>query len=178
MSVSENPKVRLEEDPAAIDNPVLDFFLRYWREKRGSRAMPARADIVLRDIKPYLGFICLLDVLPGAADFRYRLVGSRISEYFLGDGTGRTVREALGGFDSEVVNGALWLFRTCCAKKHPLRIWAPGGDWQGHYYPDNDAIYLPLGADGENADMVMNVFTFNYEEFRKTRQLRTLTHHY
>jgi hypothetical protein len=84
----------LEQNPGRIDNPVLQFFLHYWNEKRGARSMPSRADIVPREIKPYLGWVCLLDALPGCTDFRYRLVGSFVAEYFLGDGTGRTVNEA------------------------------------------------------------------------------------
>jgi len=165
----------LEENPDRIDNPVLQFFLRHWREKRGSRAMPARADIRPRDIKPYLGWVCLLDALPGYADFRYRLVGSSVAEYFLGDGTGRTVGDAFAAHPG-VRDGILWLFRTTCLSKKPMRIWSPGAEWEGRWHPDNDALYLPLAADGENADMVMNVFTFNYEEFKKTRSEHTLTH--
>lgn len=164
----------LEQNPGQIDNPVLQFFLSYWQEKRAGRSMPSRADISPREIKPYLGWVCLLDALPGFADFRYRLVGSFVSEYFLGDGTGRTVSDAFAK-NPHVRDGALWLFRTTCKRKVPLRIWSPGGVWEDHYHPDNDALYLPLGADGENAGMVMNIFTFNYEEFKKTRSAHALT---
>ena len=165
----------LEFNPERIDNPILQFFLDYWHQKRGSRAMPARADISPREIKPYLGWVCFLDALPGYADFRYRLVGSSVAEYFLGDGTGRTVSEAFAE-NKRLREGVLYVFRKVCTTKQPLRIWSPGGSWQDRYYPDNDALHLPLGSDGETADMVMNVFTFNYEEFKKTRSVHTLTH--
>jgi len=173
-AVPHDPPI-LTQNPDWIDNPVLDFFLRYWHAKRGQRAMPARADISPRDIKPYLGWVCLLDALPGLADFRYRLVGSCVAEYFLGDGTGRTVSDAFAGHDN-VGQAALWLFRQTCTGKKPIRVWSPGAIWEERFHPDNDALYLPLGADGENADMVMNVFTFNYEEFKKTRVQHVLTH--
>jgi len=165
----------LEQNPESIDNPVLQFFLRYWHQKRGARSMPARGDIVLREIKPYLGWVCLLDALPDYTDFRYRLVGSYVTDYFLGDGTGRTVKEALAE-NPRLRDGALFVFNKTCTEKKPLRVWAPGGTWKGRYYPDNDALHLPLGADGETADMVMNIFTFNYEEFKRTRSQHVLTH--
>lgn len=165
----------VEFNPERIDNPVLQFFLNYWHEKRGTRAMPARADISPREIKPYLGWVCLLDALPGYTDFRYRLVGSCVSEYFLGDGTGRTVSESFTD-NKRLREGALSVFSGVCTRKQPLRLWSPGGTWKGRYYPDNDALHLPLGNDGETADMIMNVFTFNYEEFKKTRSVHTLTH--
>ncbi len=169
------PAPIVEYNPDRIDNPVLQFFLAYWREKRGARALPARADISPREIKPYLGWVCLLDALPDYADFRYRLVGSYVSEYFLGDGTGRTVCEAFAD-NKRLCEGVLFVFRNVCKEKQPLRIWSPGGTWKDRYYPDNDALHLPLGNDGETTDMVMNVFTFNYEEFKKTRSVHTLTH--
>jgi hypothetical protein len=165
----------LVQNPDRIDNPVLQFFLRYWQEKRSARPMPARADISPREIKPYLGWACLLDALPHFADFRYRLVGSFVTEYFLGDGTGRTVSDAFSE-NPGVRDGALWLFRQTCIGRKPIRVWSPGADWEGRYHPDNDALYLPLGADGETADMVLNIFTFNYEEFKKTRVPHVLTH--
>ena len=41
-----------------------------------------------------------IDALPDYADFRYRLVGSSVCEYFLANGTGKTVSEV---FKSERV---------------------------------------------------------------------------
>jgi hypothetical protein len=90
---------RLIQNPDSIDNPTLDFFIRYWNEKRGGRAMPSRASFEMREIKDYVGWICLLNALPDFRDFRYRLVGSRVADYFLGDGTGKTIREVFSGAD-------------------------------------------------------------------------------
>lgn len=165
----------LEFNPDRIDNPVLQFFLDYWRQKRGARSMPSRADLSPREIKPYLGWVCLLDALPDYSDFRYRLVGSYVSDYFLGDGTGRTVSDSFSE-NQRLRDGVLYVFREICTRKQPLRLWSPGGAYRSHYYSDSDALHLPLAANGETADMVMNVFTFNYEEFKRTRSQHVLTH--
>jgi hypothetical protein len=165
---------RMEENPTSTGNPVLDFFLRYWNEKHGSRAMPPRSAIDTREIKQHLGWICLLDALPDFADFRYRLVGSRVADFFLDDGTGKTVTEAFEGPDRALGDAALWIYRKCCLDKHPLRIVTPGAEWRGRYVPANDALYLPLASDGETADKVLAVFTFDYEEYRQTLSVHSL----
>ena len=125
----------VEKNPDRIDNPILQFFLSYWRDKRGARAMPARGDLVLREIKQYLGWVCLLDALPGYTDFRYRLVGSFVSEYFLDDGTGRTVSDVFGNNDY-LRKGALWVFRKTCTGREPIRLRSPGGELSGRYHPE------------------------------------------
>jgi hypothetical protein len=159
---------RLIQNPDSIDNPTLDFFIRCWNEKRGDRAMPARAAFEMREIKDYVGWICLLDALPDFRDFRYRLVGSRVADYFLGDGTGKTIRELFSGDDKPLGQALLWVYQKTCRERLPLRISAPAGKWRGRYFPDTDSLYLPLSKDGEVADMAMTIFTFNYEEYRKT----------
>jgi hypothetical protein len=161
--------------PSITDNPILAFFLRYWNEKRGDRAMPSRDAISPREIKPYLGWICLLEALPDYKDFRYRLVGSRVSDYFLDDGTGKTVSETFLGEDRLLGEGALWLYRTTCASKAPLRVESLGSTWRGRYYPDNDALYLPLAHDGATPDMVLIAFTFDHDAYRKTLDRYSLT---
>ncbi len=164
---------RMEENPVSAENPVLDFFLRYWNEKRGDRAMPSRAAINTREIKQHLGWVCLLDALPEFVDFRYRLVGSRVTDFFLDDGTGKTVSEAFQG-DTALGDAALWVYRKCCLDRRPVRIVSPGADWRGRYVPANDALYMPLASDGETADKVLAVFTFDYEVYRQTVSIHSL----
>ena len=112
---------RLIQNPDSIDNPTLDFFIRCWNEKRGDRAMPARAAFEMREIKDYVGWICLLDALPDFRDFRYRLVGSRVADYFLGDGTGKTIRELFSGDDKPLGQALLWVYQKTCRERLPLR---------------------------------------------------------
>jgi hypothetical protein len=174
MTIFPSPP-RITQNPSSIDNPTLDFFVRCWNEKRGNRAMPPRAAFEMRAIKDYVGWICLLDALPGFTDFRYRLVGSRVADYFLSDGTGKTIREMCQGSDKPLGQAMLWVYQKTCRERLPLRISAPAGRWRGRPFPNSDALYLPLSKDGEVADMAMTIFTFNYEEYRKTISTVSLT---
>ncbi|MEI9996176.1 MAG: PAS domain-containing protein [Rhizomicrobium sp.] len=169
--------VTIAENPAATDNPILDFFLTYWAAKRGTRAMPSRADIAPADLKEHLGWLCFLDVLPEREDFRFRLIGSRVADYFLADATGHTVREAYGAAKagSIATDSVLWILRKTCASRTPLRVTGGGGEWRGHYFPDYDALYLPLSENGATANMVMCIFTFHYQAYLKTRSLSAMT---
>src|SRR5690606_40981648 len=50
--------------------------------KRGDRIMPARADMDPLELRDYLGWIVIVDVLDGGSDFYYRLVGTKVAHYF------------------------------------------------------------------------------------------------
>ncbi|HEX7968313.1 MAG TPA: PAS domain-containing protein, partial [Stellaceae bacterium] len=79
--------VGAEVDPAHLDHPTLAFLRAYWESKRRGRHMPSRADIDPIEMKAHLGWIVLADVLPRLADFRLRLVGTLVTQYFLSDST-------------------------------------------------------------------------------------------
>ena len=169
--------VTVSENPSLTDNPILDFFLAYWGAKRGSRAMPSRADIVPAQLKEHLGWLCFIEALPEYNDFRFRLICSRVAEYFLADATGLTVREAYGAAKAgrAATEAVLWILRKTCAARVPMRVTGGGGEWRGHFYPDYDALYLPLSEDGAAANMVMCSFTFNYQAYLQTRALSAMT---
>ncbi|MEI9885703.1 MAG: PAS domain-containing protein [Rhizomicrobium sp.] len=166
----------VSENPGTTDNPILDFFLTYWTAKRGTRAMPSRAEIAPADLKKYLGWLCFVDALAEYRDFRFRLIGSRTAQYFLADATGLTVREAYAAAkaDSEATDSVLWILRKTCRARVPMRVTGGGGEWRGHLYPDYDALYLPLSEDGAAANMVMCAFTFNYQAYRETGTLSVM----
>jgi hypothetical protein len=170
-------QVTVTENPAAADNPILDFFLAYWHARRGDRAMPARGDIVANDLKEYLGWLCFIEAMPNNADFRFRLVGSRVAEYFLADATGLTVREAYAaaGAGRIATDSVLWVLRKTCSVRAPMRVTGGGGEWRGHYFPDYDALYLPLSENGLVANIVMCIFTFNYQAYLATRRISVMT---
>jgi hypothetical protein len=165
------------ENPARLDNPILDAFLDYWNARRGARAMPSRAEINPNDVKAYLGWLCFIEALPAYEDFRFRLIGSRVGEYFLSDATGLTVREAYAAANAgrSATDNVLWILRKTCNARVPMRVTGDGGDWRGRYYPDYDALYLPLSESGVAANIVMCGFTFNYRAFLGTRSPGVMT---
>jgi hypothetical protein len=131
--------------------------VEYWRLKAGARRMPRRTDIDPVDIKAFLPRITLVDVVPDARRFVYRLVGTEEVASRGSDPTGRSVVEAyfaasaeesLGYYEHVAQTGALCCFR---------------GDYRA---PDGalekqDVIFLPLSEDGETVSIIM-VFYYDY----------------
>ena len=160
--------VGAEVDPQNIEQPILRFLKEYWDKKRGARAMPSRADIKPSEMKEYLGWVILVDVLPGYDDFRYRTIGSRVSQYFLADSTGRTIREAFAAYGEGAVNAVVAVHRKAARDRVALRSYG-GAGWLDRSFLDFDAIFLPLSDDGETANMVLSAFTFDQAALLRDR---------
>jgi hypothetical protein len=56
-------------------------------------------------LREHLGWVIMVEVLPGEADFRYRLIGTLVTQYFLADSTGKTVSEAFAKNGEGVIKG-------------------------------------------------------------------------
>jgi len=175
--VAQPVAVTVTENAVVTDNPILGFFQNYWNEKRGSRHMPSRGEIVPAQLKKYLGWLCFVEALSEYNDFRFRLIGSRVAEYFLSDATGLSVKEAYAAAKAGRVatDSVLWVFRKTCSSRVPMRVTGGGGEWRGQLYPDYDALYLPLSENGVASNMVMCSFTFNFQSYLQTRNLAVMT---
>jgi len=133
--------------------------------------LPLHESFVPQEVRSHLPWVVVADALPGYEDFRLRVVGSRVADYFLGDGTGKTIREAFAGADEELREGFVWLFRHVCELRAPVRLTGPGSaSKKMPYYPNFDVCYLPYSSDGVRADRVVNAFTFNHREMRAVRE--------
>jgi hypothetical protein len=92
-----------------------------WDAKRAGRAMPARADFDIDDLKPWLGWLVLYDVLPGALpdgpDFAYRLFGTQMAHGVGGELTAGRVSQAAMTLDRPF---ALETLREVCRTRAPV----------------------------------------------------------
>jgi hypothetical protein len=148
-----------EINPTKLVNPPLLFLKDYWDRKRGSRAMPARADINPSEMKQHLGWVVLVDVLPGFADFRYRTIGTRVSGYIAPGSTGKNITEVYQPFGETVVNAMLAPYRKTARDKVVVHAWG-AADWVGKAFLDFESLYLPLSDDGVTANKVLSAVTF------------------
>lgn len=156
------------EDPDGVADPVLGFFLSYWQHKCRGDDVPLIADFVPKEVRSNLRWVVLIDALPGYDDFRYRLVGSSVCEYFLGDGTGRTIREAFAGMGG-LAEGIIDLCRRACVQGRPIRVTGPSNVVKDVFFPPYDSLYLPYASRGQEVDRIVNTFVFNYGAIREKR---------
>jgi hypothetical protein len=157
-------------DPAlAFERPELKALLDIWDDRRHGRPMPARADFDPLDLKPHLGHLLLVDVERAPLRFRYRLLGTTITEILQRDVTGRYFEEIYTGRLQDDLVGA---FTAVVETRAPLRIFSTTGHPRNDVYV-YDCVLLPLSADGESVNMILGEMRFRFERLarpeRKTR---------
>ncbi|HYM30375.1 MAG TPA: PAS domain-containing protein [Candidatus Cybelea sp.] len=140
-------------DPGlALREPALQSLLALWNAKRGAKAMPARADFDVADLRPHLGHLVLVDVLRPEMRFRYRLIGVEVTRRVGRDSTGKYLDElyAPEQYDRVIV-AYRWVTQQC----RPIRVEATlrhaHREWMRI-----ESLDLPLSRDGESVDMIMS----------------------
>ncbi len=137
-----------ELDPDISDSPRFQDLVAYWHAKRGDRALPLRKDIDPLELQRHLGSLVIIECLPGLADFRYRLIGTRIVDAYGRDSTGKTVRELYEAQDPEYCAFLLEVYRAVAAQRVMARIRATLRPVRKHFRLA-DSLLLPLdGGDG------------------------------
>jgi len=131
-------------------DPLIKRLYLYWQQKCGDRAMPARADIDPLEMRSMLGYLMLIDVVPGPQRLRVRLQGSELLWWVGRELTGLTL-DALPR--TELVTFAERRLSDVVATGTPYH-------WIGRHDLDEvlrryEALILPLGNDGITADMLL-----------------------
>lgn len=159
-----------EENPAHFVHPTCVFLHDYWKQKRGTRAMPSRADISPAQLKDHLGWVQILEVLPGARDFRYRLIGTLVTQYFSVDATGKTVLEAFAVNGEAVAKAVNGVFRKVARDKVIMRT-AGNANWLSEGMEEFEGSYLPLSEDGINVSHILHAFVCDRDQMLLSRQI-------
>jgi hypothetical protein len=141
----------------AASHPDIRAMFEYWRGKAGARRMPCRTDIDPEEIKPFLPRITLVDVVPDARRFVYRLVGTEEVASRGSDPTGRSVAEAYFAASPE---------ESLVYYEYVARHGAPCCFRGDYHAPDGalekqDVIFLPLSEDGARVSIIL-VFYYDY----------------
>lgn len=127
---------------------------RYWDGKRNGRLMPRRADLDPLEIPRYLPDICLVDVVPDARRYVYRLIGTNEATMRGRDPTGMAVGEGYFGTSAQSV----FLNYDGVTKSRAPRLDRDPSITSDDRFIQHESIFLPLSDDGENVNMVL-VFT-------------------
>jgi hypothetical protein len=140
------------------DGRILGGVSAYWRSKCRGRAMPSRSDIDPLEMKSFLPHLVLLDVEGEPPRFRYRLVGTEVTQVRRGlgksDPTGRFVDEVT---HHQGTSAVLDHYRRVVAERKPSTD-------VGTYEPTAERpwvrfsrLVLPLSADGTVVNMLLVV---------------------
>jgi len=144
-------------DPSlAFERAELKDLLAKWDALRHGRLMPARADLDLFDLKRHLGDLFLVDVEREPFRFRYRLVGTRITNAVQRDATGLYFEDLYAG---KLLGSMIEVETWVVTQRAPLRIFSRTGHPHTRIYA-YEGLLLPLSADGETANMVLGELLF------------------
>ncbi len=127
---------------------------RYWDSKRNGRLMPRRADLDPLDIPRFLPDICLVDVVPDARKYVYRLIGTNEAAMRGRDPTGLPVGEGYFGTSKESV----FLNYDAVTRTRAPRLDRDPSVTSDNRFIQHESIFLPLSEDGESVTMIL-VFT-------------------
>jgi len=141
--------------------PELARVLEVWREKRGARTMPARADLTIRDLAFALPNVGFVDVVweDGTLRFRVRLMGSQLDGFFA-PMTGRFIDEAVPErFASKWASHWRPAIDRCAPMRTVSRV-----EFAERRWFVSEALHTPLATDGEAPDVLMIVTYFHTTE--------------
>ncbi len=128
--------------------------LALWQSKRAGRRYPARSDFDVLELRPWLGDLELVEVErtdDGGYRYRYRLVGTRITDIDGIDATGRHADEIFIDNYSNVVDEYDEVLET---GEPCLRDYSPSLSRRGLHRTYHKLV-LPLASDGETIDMLL-----------------------
>jgi len=145
-------------------NPVMDVYYEYWQRKCRNNQLPRRKDIHPEELREYLPYAALIDILdePGQdQDFRLiiRLLGTHIVQAF-GELTGRDVAELPNPATAKRV-----YHMSALAMRERLPVMSHVRDYSAeHERMEVLAQYLPLSETGETVDKILAAAEFRVVE--------------
>ena len=145
--------LQVEIDPGLrFGSPLLGELLVYWQNLRHGR-LPSRADVDPLDMAPRLWpYLELVDILRQPdLRFRWRLIGTHVTEAVERDSTGRFFDELYAPEDLETL---AMPFRWVVENRLPLRLFGTSA-FVGKHWLRYEGVYLPLADDGESVVMVL-----------------------
>jgi hypothetical protein len=139
-------------------HPALRELHAYWLAKKGSRPMPARAEIKPSEIKHLLPDIIIWSA---PEPFVYRIIGDNVVRFV---GKNNTGVPATTGMPPDAAASMLEVLGQIVTSKEPR--FRSG---KAHWHPDKgqhdfEAAYFPLSADGQTVDMILGGIKFDFDK--------------
>jgi hypothetical protein len=134
-------------------------FAELWEAKRGERPLPLRDDFPFEELAPWFGHVLIMDVIDGGRDFRYRMIGTAITEFLDRDYSGRLVSECDYG-EGDARSRVAETFRQPVIDGRPVFrsgyvVWAADKTWRTY-----DSVHCPLSRDGGAVELTIGVLYF------------------
>jgi len=139
------------DDPVEIHDPRLLGLFGYWRGKLQGRIMPARRDIDPIEMKPWLGNLLLVEFPADPMQYRVRLDGVNIQQFYGNSREGKGVEAITSEEERRIV---LPQYLIVLERKQPAYYESQFVTSEG--IPTSQRkLLLPLSDDGERVNIVL-----------------------
>jgi hypothetical protein len=131
--------------------------LAIWQDAAGGRAAPRREDITLARLRGLSACIWIADVVDDGKDFRFRLIGDRIQQFY-GLNFGGQYLSALP--DRTFAGKLSALQMQCVAAAGPVAYGPAPSSYTDKSHFEVEAILLPLSDDGSRITALIGLIEF------------------
>ena len=140
-----------------ITNEMVLRFHDLWSSRSSECGIPRRDQFSIEDLRPWFGNIVIMDVVDFGADFKHRLIGTRIVETVGRDLTGKLVSQC----DYAIGAGMMLVrYREVMNASEPMFhagevIWSMNRSWLRF-----EMVSAPLSADGTGVNKLITAMLF------------------
>lgn len=128
-------------------NQQLHALVALWEERRGSRTVPTRDDLPVKDLRPWLGSLALFE-FPSASSPVFRLCGTSLHRRFGGEMTGKPV----AALPPDIAEGLSKQLEKARAEKKPRQTRYSLPQQPPTTFHE---VYLPLAGSARSGDLVL-----------------------
>jgi hypothetical protein len=132
---------------AKLRTPLLRELADYWMSRRGTRRMPARADIDPVDLPRHLPNLILAEVQTDPLRFHFRVVGTALEAQLGRIYTGATIGEDAGHFFKA--------YARCVDKAQPTREYMRYDFGDDAEPGEFERLLLPLSENDRDVHMIL-----------------------
>ena len=135
-------------------HPKIRRIYDYWLSIHPAADLPGRQHFDPLDVPLLLPNLCLIDAPTPSTDFTFRLMGTRLENFYGGDFTGKPFVSAY------VKARQSRSFIDLCATQHDgLPRWrrGPAAFVQNREHVTIERVFLPLAGDGVTVDLILGL---------------------
>lgn len=136
-------------DASAISSERLQRLYRYWESLKDGQFAPKRTELNPSHMKDQLGWIWLMDVIDGGTDFRFRMGGDRVIQFFGAHMAGMTLRDILPKAP-HFFGRFMELLMLATEARQPTLSGPSQAAYEPKSYLEIEVLVLPLSDDGVN----------------------------
>jgi hypothetical protein len=123
-----------------------------WQKLTGERPAPRREEITLSLVRTLTPWLWTVDVIDNGADFRFRLVGDRITQFYGNRITGLPLSQLP---NSPFFERLKQMLTYCVEHRRPVALGPIRSSREGREHWEVEALVVPFSEDGETINCLM-----------------------